>query len=787
MPSVLTLSRATYSNTANNLLMPSRVHATKANAGSEWQYGDARNAAHQKWWIRDHNLARLEPTPVVVHFDVPIAPNWLSLSDDPFINDALTKRILCIRALEFGIRATPKAADGVLSLSEMFDWWSRWKHAKGISRSGDLTSDDFQEFCISIQNGRMALVDVYGRLDEYIETVALGKEFPMWRRQGEYHVHWTYLAKELGVSSGSLRSRYFKAELLDRLSVRIPYLAAKLANGLFVENLGARTKATEKTLDHWFGFWSDLHRLSEHGHLEHDPVEVNVFEVSSPSEFAAKFGAKGGRTTTLPPELLLKVMDKAVEWIFEYGDWILGHVAVANRLSSVAQAMRAQARQEAFWELDKTRPSGAPRIDPTWIADALSPNISVGDALEMLKAACGILVCAFGARRLNEGNSLQEGCLQEVSQGLYELSIYIEKTLREVDAIPVPNLMLGVVDVLERMSEPARTRSGEKWLFRVLRKHGASSRNYVAPDITKALRRFVEFNLIEVPPGFEDWTLAAHELRRGFAIVYHYGFELSDLDSLSWFLRHFNPEMTRVYVREVLPGQMARLRDELKYRREAARQSQTEDLKKQIEEAEKRLRDLRDRAATWEEVRTSAIVHKLLKLFRSEDKVVGQGGAWLNEQLAEMVAKARAMVRVTSRLNSPEVELEHVIRLFKQFAAKVVLDPLPGRRGHCTYAAGTNLTGAKCLDLKAAFLKSRGVVADTPVFEPDFLFSGSHPCLQCRFHAMFVQDVETVENDIAARKASAADVPIEGLRLSLTETLDELVALVDRAKAAAMR
>jgi hypothetical protein len=232
---------------------------------------------------------------------------------------------------------------------------------------------------------------------------------------------------------------------------------------------------------------------------------------------------------------------------------------------------------------------------------------------------------------------------------------------------------------------------------------------------------------------------------------------------------------------------MARLRDELKYRREAARQSQTEDLKKQIEEAEKRLRDLRDRAATWEEVRTSAIVHKLLKLFRSEDKVVGQGGAWLNEQLAEMVAKARAMVRVTSRLNSPEVELEHVIRLFKQFAAKVVLDPLPGRRGHCTYAAGTNLTGAKCLDLKAAFLKSRGVVADTPVFEPDFLFSGSHPCLQCRFHAMFVQDVETVENDIAARKASAADVPIEGLRLSLTETLDELVALVDRAKAAAMR
>src|SRR5690606_9590607 len=79
---------------------------------------------------------------------------------------------------------------------------------------------------------------------------------------------------------------------------------------------------------------------------------------------------------------------------------------------------------------------------------------------EYLLIACVIVIAAFSARRHDEIDSLREDCITETDVGILMRS-YIEKTIQDIEEIPVPYSVKAAVDVLLWLSEARRIRTGE--------------------------------------------------------------------------------------------------------------------------------------------------------------------------------------------------------------------------------------------------------------------------------------------------------------------------------------
>ncbi len=124
---------------------------------------------------------------------------------------------------------------------------------------------------------------------------------------------------------------------------------------------------------------------------------------------------------------------------------------------------------------------------------------------------------------------------------------------------------------LEVLSEPARKQTGEPWIGRVYRP-GVDPAGYGGPeamlstDLGARLTLFAEMLEICGSEGEGCWSFAPSQLRRAFAVYYYHGNRFSTLDALSRFLRHFDPEVTRLYIADALPGALLRLHDVMEAR-----------------------------------------------------------------------------------------------------------------------------------------------------------------------------------------------------------------------------
>jgi integrase len=158
----------------------------------------------------------------------------------------------------------------------------------------------------------------------------------------------------------------------------------------------------------------------------------------------------------------------------------------------------------------------------------------------------------MSARRKGEIESLQAGCATRDAFGEWWLSTYIEKTIRDLDQVPIPASVARAVSLLERLSAAGRKRTGMPWLITIDSAYaaaaGESKQSGHDVRLGRYINRFAEIADILSPTGTEDWTFASHQLRRAFSIYYYQGNRYRDFDALNRFLRHFDPEVTRIYI-----------------------------------------------------------------------------------------------------------------------------------------------------------------------------------------------------------------------------------------------
>lgn len=242
---------------------------------------------------------------------------------------------------------------------------------------------------------------------------------------------------------------------------------------------------------------------------------------------ARQRGAKGGHYATIPPEIAFPYLRGALQWVVVFAPIFLKG-------------------QQRGWTLEKTRKQltrAGLDIDLTRRTMRLTPTqVDPDRFLRLTAAACFVVIAGLSARRIGEIMDLGAQCTFVDLDGHHWIRIYIEKTLRTYEQMPIPTAVHHAIECLEKISAEARAETGNDslWQYRSRRK-GRFVRLQPNTELNN-LSRFVGQDI------HERWKFHAHQFRRFFAMIYFWRYEPGDVAALAHHLRHFDLEMTRQYV-----------------------------------------------------------------------------------------------------------------------------------------------------------------------------------------------------------------------------------------------
>lgn len=234
-------------------------------------------------------------------------------------------------------------------------------------------------------------------------------------------------------------------------------------------------------------------------HVEADTITFRPFSKGA-SAIARRVGSMSKRTPTVPPRIALHLLERASRQIIHH-----------------------KYEKETYTE-----------------------HLKVFD----IAIACWIVIAAFSARRKSEIYDLRDDCIYGDDKGGWSLHIYIAKTLKRREWVPIPNMVARAIKILRAISFDARIATGTDHLFQWQSPDGT----IIKLDVTSHLDRFAA--KVKVPlytPKMGEpikWHFSPHQFRRFFAILYFYRFDGATIETLSHHLRHFNVEQTRRYVME---------------------------------------------------------------------------------------------------------------------------------------------------------------------------------------------------------------------------------------------
>ncbi len=488
-------------------------------------------------------------------------------------------------------------------------------------------------------------------------------------------------------------------------------------------------------------------------------------------------------------------MNAGASWVLDFATHVFAALEQTQRLHPTMKRVSRLELLRRSAVLDKKLPPSMPRLFLAWHATeedkrlpGFGERIDMRRAVKYLLVATAILVGAFAMRRRGEVESLRAGCIEEPQPGLCVLSIYIEKTLRRLDWVPVPNLVNAAVEGLEKLTKDTRTATGEDWLFHYDRRPGSGLQTAVRFDSTELLNEFAAVNGLEPPDGQLAWNFAFHQLRRGSGVAYYHASPMSSLDALSRMLRHFDSNLTRLYVYEVIPGAMAELRQLIDSRVQLAREAMTEEDRAWVSSARGVLDDLADRDKVFNEVRCEALVHRMLKMLDGEETPIGRGAARLHHDIRAMVADAQADVRIGSRANDPSAERDAIVPLLHAYALRHFLEPVPGGPAHCLCAPGSedDLARAECskvAERHRAPWAVNGPRAGSGLAPVEF--TSTYVCLKCDLCAVFSEGQHAIEADQRSVATSAERGATPAARADATNLHEELLAATKAATEAA--
>ncbi|TAT84803.1 hypothetical protein [Rhizobium ruizarguesonis] len=742
------ISAKAYVRALSEWPIPDEILQTKpSTADSEWSSGEKRSLVHQCWKVVTADLSLKHTGGInTVSFDTPIAFPNRNLVDPDLRDDNLSKKRFVLRATTVGVFDT-SGQDGqwVAQIARNFDWVLRFRHSRGLSDNYSLSADDFDDFREILRTGE--ILDLLP-IEEYLLTAA-DEVATILKDAPEDGFNWDALSRLLGVTSASLsRSAWFAGALIDsqpEVFISRPELIMKLRQGIRAEGEGPararnqRSPSARSNSRAYYDVWDYLNLRRRRGDAV-DGLSFDPFKFTSKKALTADTDRETkGRTPTVMPEDMFRLISSAADWINRFGNYIV------DAYLMVQAERHPRQRRELARALQAKMPKGAPvlvfgmtagKTPKQQKAGELSVTIAVG----YLLSAVAMLILFFGARRLVEGSSLKFGCLYEEKAGLLELETYLAKTRQGLGRVPVPAIVRTAVEMLERLSEPTRRATGSDWLFDVAMDVESPNR-FISKRFSIGVKKFVTFLRVPPPQGEEAWDLGSHVFRRGFGIWYIHGLEGASSDPLSILYDHWDPRMTRIYFTLVLPGKINQLREDIARKQRSARQNRSEELQAWLKDAYKDLQYLKDIQVGHEDARCRAFVQKMFAVWMRKEIPIGAAGRRLYNDVREIANRTSARVRIGSRANDPEALHQPVIEAFGKFARTHLLSPVIGTNIHCMASPNDpeNERLANCLTLKTRVESAPWPTPreQLPESMPAFDLATDPLCVDCYFCAIF--------------------------------------------------
>jgi integrase len=716
---------------------PPQVIATRPWKNAAELSGDQRDLRHNVYRVRFEDPEARVDAGQDIEFEATIDMGGVKLTDSDCQRDLLTAKLVVLEAIRGEVTNGNKSSFRVYAAFLDLVWIIRWRRALRVSRNETIDAVLFDLFAETVKRGGiLALIPFEERLKAIKDAVLSGnRTWPVRHSRGQKYFSFSKVAAELGVSTSTLKHEPYRssvfAAVMSTSNIRFMGKPPSHVNQTDIEGRKRLTTGRANALLHP---WQILHDLSIAGRLDHDPLSFSPFESRRRIQVAQQIGREDEpRTKTIPPCQMLTLLDGAARWVLDFAPAILSILDDAENLKTYGRALWSERRKiyrkkiegiirKHFPPEKSLRLRIAPVVSFTVSRQPADGEISLEQAVGHLITAVAILIGAFGARRKKEILSLRVGCIDEDADGEPLLSTYIEKTIRDVDQIPVPECVRYAVKLLEDLSEAARIRTGENWLFKVERPlANGGPRGLIGIELSRTIDQFADTVGV---PDLEDgtrWHFTAHQLRRAFAVYYYHGYRHASLDALSRFLRHFDPEKTRRYVTEVVRGALQRLREITDANAQLA-----DDLERQgiaatqyrelAALAEAAAVDARGRAGDFEDERKGALINPMLEMHSGFDVPIGVGAERLYEDLEMLTENARRAVRITGRSNVPPAEEKvELVQRLRQFAVKRHLEPHPAGHSHCGCDRNNPAALAKALecDHGVAFRHNRRVIDGT--------------------------------------------------------------------------
>lgn len=520
-----------------------------------------------------------------IRFDVAL-PNGRRLSDYKNLYDGMRRVVYSVRT---GPGATINTGRGQAQIAENFIALARWMIQNRIYRYDELTKVDMREYAEAAAFGVHNILQTEDTLRTHIEalwtgTGLMGDEPPEDRRVRAvklFPVTWNKKVPVLdrtgmyegagleGVGNSGRRSSL--SAMLDELEVMCgfyqePYVQQRrMARTLPEEDDEA--KVTDEHLIRLIRPFQLLYRLRNY--LD-DAVHFLPFAGRSLRSIAHEMGGRAvGRTGTIPREIAMTLVERSARWVLDYAEPLLAlkewgdkafdrspETAFARLLDRIASHGDGPRGPGSPFPLVARGREASVGEAPDLLTEtlALRKGMTLNTALAFLVIACVVIIATFSARRAAEVCGLEAGCISKL-RGHSWLRVFIHKTLLQHTSIPVPELVVAAVKVLERLSERSRKCSGTKFLLQYNRPAteeflGLNEAGKPVMQLALNLRRFGYFLDVPATEDGDRWVFRMHQFRRLFAIMYIRDYELGDVEALAHHLRHWNPEMTRRYCTE---------------------------------------------------------------------------------------------------------------------------------------------------------------------------------------------------------------------------------------------
>lgn len=692
-------------------------------------------------------------SPRKIDFRVPIAPGPILLTDPVSLNDLLTAKLYVYYSISNGHEGWTNSSEVLKGNWTSLLYVIRWRIALGLPRMENLTQPWFDLFVEQVkQGGRWLLLPHEERIRHYLAEIRDGRDvLPIvgrWRRV----LAVDEVARRLGVS-GRLQIP------ISAWSLVLDYLAS-VDPVAYRNTMRLRTAEMSEEPDQSGG--NGLTVLMVKGILQpferlwilrkrlaHDPIAFRAFDHQTTCHSLAEaIASQELERTKLPPSTqVCWLFDASLRLVLTCEPHLRQMQAVVveafrlyprdEKAGYTARRAASKGRDAYFRRhlppllraLTKSMEGSLTQDAPllpiyTWRQMRIGLPKEGIDARDLifvlLPAACAVVIATLTARRKNEIVGLRDDCLIYDDYGDPFLTVWIQKTLRSLDRIPVPMSVVRAVEVLLRLSADSRAEQNEPWLFS-FKDPGPGTGN-VDFKMGQALKALAAFVRVPPLPDGSEWDFKPHQFRVFFGTTYFWRFDYPSLTALSDFYEHFNPKMTHVYVTRQVQGTFLRLVDE----KEAARRNRKTRASADGDEATRAIFLAHERARDFTACRDSFVLEIARGTITGEEPLSGWGGEAWNRELEALIEKAAADIHLVPASGS----VTTLDAMLREWAKGKHIDPHPAGHGFCKCGSDrSDLAAAACLAVKR---ECAGEHFDTAVVTgPDYAYAADETCLGC--------------------------------------------------------